>query len=352
MVQHPGGFKEIRVDSITSISALRDLLQALPAGDAAAEAAARERQASLTKPAGSLGRLEALAEWLARWQGRAVPRLDRVRVAVFAGNHGIAARGVSAYPPSVTAQMVANFASGGAAINQLARLAGAELTVVPLDLENPTADFTVAPALNEISFLAAVNAGAAVVEPGLDLLCVGEMGIGNTTAAAAVCAALFGGGALRWAGRGTGVDDAGLANKQRVIDAALHFHGKNLDDPLEVLRRVGGRELAAMFGAVLAARLHGVPVLLDGFVATASVAPLSRLATDGLAHASAAHCSAEAAHRFLLANLCLNPLLDLGLRLGEASGAALAVLLLRAAVVCHSGMATFAEAGVADRTGV
>jgi nicotinate-nucleotide--dimethylbenzimidazole phosphoribosyltransferase len=347
----PRRFKEIRVDSVTSMAALRGLLHDLPSGDDTAEAAARSRQAELTKPAGSLGRLEDLAVWLARWQGRAMPRLDRVRVAVFAGNHGVAARGVSAYPSSVTAQMVANFAAGGAAINQLAQLARAELTVVPLGLEHPTADFTAAPALDEASFLAAVNAGCAVVEPGLDLLCIGEMGIGNTTAAAAVCAALYGGGAVAWAGRGTGVDDAGLAGKRRVIDEALHFHGKNLDDPLEVLRRLGGRELAAMFGATLAARRSGVPVLIDGFVATAAVAPLSLLATHGLAHASASHCSAEAAHRFLLANLCLDPLLDLGLRLGEASGAALAVLLLRAALACHSGMATFAEASVAGRTG-
>jgi nicotinate-nucleotide--dimethylbenzimidazole phosphoribosyltransferase len=330
----------------STMEALRAAASALPAGDAAAAAAVAARQAELTKPAGSLGRLEESVAWLARWQGRARPRLDAVRVAVFAGNHGVTAQGVSPFPPAVTAQMVANFAAGGAAINQLARAAGAELRVVPLDLERPTGDITQAEAMDAADFLAAVDAGAEVAA-GCDLLCLGEMGIGNTTVAAALAAALFGGGGADWAGRGTGVDDAGLARKRAAVDAALARHEAR--DPLEAARRLGGRELAAILGAVIAARMAGVPVLLDGFVCTAAAAPLARLAPGGLDHCVLAHVSAEAGHRALAAALGMAPLLDLGMRLGEASGAALAVPLLRGAVACHEGMATFAEAAVASR---
>lgn len=335
--------------AFASLAALRAACAAPPQGDAAAAAAVAARQARLTKPPGSLGRLEDLVAWLARWQRRALPALERVQVLVFAGNHGVAARGVSPYPAAVTAQMVANFAAGGAAINQLAACAGARLRVVPLALETPTADFTTAPAMTGDEFLDAVNQGAAALEPGLDLLCLGEMGIGNTTAGAALAAALFGGDGAAWAGLGTGVDAAGLARKRGAIDAALAHHAASLADPLEAARRLGGRELAAILGAVLEARHQGVPVLLDGFACTAAAAPLARLAPGGLEHAVVAHRSAEAGHARLLAALGQAPLLDLCLRLGEASGAALAVPLLRAALACHTGMATFAEAGVAER---
>lgn len=332
-----------------SLEAVRAACTAPPAGDEAAAAAVAARQARLTKPPGSLGRLEALVAWLARWQRRAMPVLERVQVLVFAGNHGVAARGVSPYPAAVTAQMVANFAAGGAAINQLAAAAGARLRVVPLALDTPTADFTAAPALGEEEFLAALNQGAAALEPGLGLLCLGEMGIGNTTVGAALAAALFGGDGAAWAGRGTGVDAAGLDRKRAAIDAALARHAASLADPLEAARRLGGRELAAILGAALEARRRGVPVLLDGFVCTAAAAPLACLAPGGLDHALVAHRSAEAGHVRLLGALGQEPLLDLGMRLGEASGAALAVPLLRAALACHAGMATFAEAGVAER---
>jgi len=331
-----------------SLSALRAAARDLPPGDDAAAAAVAARQAQLTKPPGSLGRLEELVAWLARWQGHP-PRLDRVDILVFAGNHGVTAQGVSAYPAAVTAQMVQNFAAGGAAINQLAGAAGATLRVIPLALETPTADFTQRPAMDEPTFLAAVAEGSAAVDPASDLVCLGEMGIGNTTAAAAIAAALFGGGGTRWAGRGTGVDDAGLAKKRAAIDAGLARHTGLANDPLRLAATLGGRELAAILGAALAARRAHVPVLLDGFVATAAVAPLARLRDDALDHALAAHVSAEAGHRALLAELGLAPLLDLGMRLGEASGAALAVPLLRAALACHTGMATFAEAGVANK---
>jgi len=333
----------------SSLAALRAAALAPPPGDEAAAAAVATRQAQLTKPPGSLGRLEAMVAWLARWQRRPMPRLERVQVLVFAGNHGVAARGVSPYPPTVTAQMVANFAAGGAAINQIATLAGAELRVVPLDLDRPTADITEAPAMTEAGFLDALATGAAAVPPETDLLCLGEMGIANTTAGAALAAALFGGSGADWAGRGTGVDAAGLSRKQAVVDAALARHPEARRDPLEAARRLGGRELAAILGATLEARHRGIPVLLDGFAGTTAAAPLALLAPGGLDHAQVGHVSAEAGHPRLLAALEREALLDLGMRLGEASGAALAVPLLRAALACHAGMATFAEAGVTDR---
>ena len=332
-----------------SLDDIRSACRDLPAGDAASAAAAAARQDQLTKPTGSLGQLEALALWLARWQGRAVPRLDDVSVIVFAGNHGVTAQGVSPYPAAVTAQMVANYAHGGAAINQLATLAQAKLSVVPLDLDRPTQDFTAAPAMDAAQLLAAVNAGYSAVPARCDLVAFGEMGIGNTTVAAAIAAALLGGGAGAWVGRGAGVDDEGLRRKQDVVERALARHEALLGDPLAAAMALGGRELAAILGATLAAREHRVPVLLDGFVCTAAVLPLLKLNADALAHVQAAHVSAEAAHRALLTAMNLAPLHDLGMRLGEGSGAALAILTLRAAVACHAGMATFAEAGVAGK---
>ncbi len=320
----------------------------LEPADAAAADAARARQAHLTKPPGSLGRLEELAIWLAAWQGREPPALERVGVLVFAGNHGVATRGVSAYPAAVTAQMVANFSAGGAAINQLCQSAGADLTVVPLDLERPTRDFCEAPAMSEAECLDALNRGIAALAPDLDLVAIGEMGIGNTTSATAICAALFGGQALSWAGPGTGLDAEGVARKAAVIELALTHHRSTLDDPLEVLRRLGGREIAAMAGAIFSARVLRIPVLLDGLVAGAAAAVLHALAPAALDHVQAAHRSAEPAHGRLLDRLGLRPLLDLDMRLGEASGAALAILLCRAALACHTGMATFADAGVSD----
>jgi nicotinate-nucleotide--dimethylbenzimidazole phosphoribosyltransferase len=278
-----------------------------------------------------------------------MPSVDHVEILVFAANHGVVTRGVSAYPPEVTAQMVANFAAGGAAINQLAVAAGAGLRVIPLDLATPTGDICVTRAMDETAFLAAVSAGFEAVRPRTDLLAVGEMGIGNTTAAAAVAAGLFGGDGALWAGRGSGLGDEALARKQAIINAALRCHRAVLTDPLQAAMALGGRELAAILGAVLAARQMHVPVLLDGFVCTAAAAPLARQTQGGLDHALVAHVSAEAGHRRLVEALGQHPLLDLGMRLGEASGAALAIPLLRAAVACHSGMATFGEAGVHDR---
>lgn len=324
-------------------------LAQLRAPDAAAIAAASRRQAELTKPAGSLGRLEEIAVFMAGWQGREKPRAERIGAVVFAGNHGVATRGVSAFPPEVTHQMVANFRAGGAAINALTQACGAQLAVVPIDLDRPTGDITREPAMSEAECLAALNIGAASVREDLDLLFVGEMGIGNTTPAAALCAQVFGGAARDWTGRGTGLDDAGVARKAEAVEAALALHGAACGDAFETLRRLGGREIAAMAGAVLAARQRGIPVLLDGFICCAALAPLTADNAAVLDHCIAAHCSAEAGHVRLLERFRLDPLLHLNMRLGEGSGAAVAAQVVRSALAAHAGMATFAEAAVAGK---
>ena len=322
-------------------------LAAMPIADAVSHAGAQERQRQLTKPPGSLGRLETLATFMAGWQQRDRPAIGHARIAVFAGNHGIAARGISAFPASVTAAMVNNFANGGAAINALAKAANAELVVVPLDLDQPTADFTTAPAMNEAECLAALNAGAAVVADGIDLLAVGEMGIANSTTAAALCACSFGGSAGDWVGPGTGIDAAGIGRKVATVAAGLALHAPAATTPFEILRRLGGRELAAIAGAVLAARHARVPVLLDGFIACASIAPLAAASPEIADHLIAGHVSAEPGHARLLQRLGLAPLLALDMRLGEASGAAVAINVIRSALAAHGEMATFAEAGIA-----
>jgi nicotinate-nucleotide--dimethylbenzimidazole phosphoribosyltransferase len=327
-------------------AAFEAALDALPEPDAAAIAAARARQAQLTKPPGSLGRLEDIACFFAGWQGRERPAIESGRAVVFAGNHGVAALGVSAFPAAVTAEMVANFWAGGAAINALAAAAGLSLEVVPLDLDRPTADFTAGPAMSEAECLAALNAGAAAISGDLDLVVLGEMGIANSTAAATLAALSYGGSGADWVGPGTGVDAAGLARKTEVVDRGLARHTSAARGAFEMMRRVGGRETAAIAGAVLAARLSRVPVLLDGFICSAAIAPLAVAKPAILDHCLAGHCSAEPGHRRLLGHFGLEPLLSLDMRLGEGSGAAVAVGIVRAALAAHNGMATFTEAGV------
>lgn len=329
-----------------SLDSFRLCLAGASGPDTQAAAAAAGRNGQLTKPPGALGRLEDLAQWLAGWQGVAIPRADRPQVVIFAGNHGVAARGVSAYPSEVTVQMVANFRHGGAAINQLSRLFGATLTVHALDLDLPTADFTTQPAMTEDEAVAALSTGWHAVDGAADLLVTGEMGIGNTTSAAAIAAALLGGAPEDWVGRGTGVDDRGLARKADAVRAGLARHAAGLADPLQVLRCLGGREIAAMAGAIARARVMRVPVVLDGFICCAAALVLQKMQADALDHCLAGHVSAEAGHARLLTALGKDPLLNLGLRLGEGSGAALALGVVQGAVACHSGMATFAEAGV------
>lgn len=334
--------------SFASVSEFKAILEGFGGPDKAAHQAAAAHNTQLTKPPGALGRLEDVAIWYAGWRGQATPHITHPQVVIFAGNHGVTAQGVSAFPAEVTAQMVANFQGGGAAINQLSNCFGATMTVYALDLDHPTADFTCAPAMSQQALVAALLAGWNAVDPKADLLVTGEMGIGNTTSAAAIANAVFGGDAADWVGRGTGVDDAGLALKADVVRRGLATHAEALSDPLQVLACLGGRELAAMAGAIARARVLNIPVILDGFICTAAAAILERCTKGALDHCIAGHVSAESAHSAMLQNLAKPPLLSLGLRLGEGSGAALAIGIVKAALACHSDMATFAQAGVSE----
>lgn len=325
------------------------LLSKLPDVDTTSVAAARVRNDELTKPPGALGHLEDIAVWLAGWQGTSTPSVRHPAIAVFAGNHGVTKQGVSPFPSDVTAQMVANFSAGGAAINQICQAGGIHLSVHPIAIDTPTEDMTEAAAMTVDACLAHMAEGMAAVVADCDLFGAGEMGIGNTTAAAAIYAALFKGETARFVGRGTGVDDAGLRRKIAVVERALAHHAAHLDDPFEVLCRIGGREIAAIAGAILAARLRRVPVVLDGYVVTAAAAVLHAVNPKALEHCIAGHCSAEGAHGEVLERLGLRPVLSLGLRLGEGTGAALAMSVVKAAAACQSWMATFSSAGVANR---
>jgi len=337
--------------TLSSLNDIRHLLATLPGADEKARDAARMREPQLTKPMGSLGRLEQVSEWLATWQGTHPPKLKTPRARVFAGNHGVVARGVSAFPAEVTQQMVYNFEAGGAAINQLCKTFGIELKVIALELDRPTADFTDGPAMSEFDCLAAIKSGMEAVPDDTDILCLGEMGIGNTTSAAAICHALFDGTSEDWTGAGTGVEGAAMATKIAVVGDGVARHKPDIKDGLDALRCLGGRELAAIAGAVIAARLKRVPVLLDGYISTAAAATLEATLDGALDHCLVSHASVEPGHQRLLNAIGQRPLLEMDMRLGEASGAALAIGIVKGAVACHNGMATFAEAGVSDRDG-
>ncbi|WDR02795.1 nicotinate-nucleotide--dimethylbenzimidazole phosphoribosyltransferase [Devosia algicola] len=326
-----------------------ELLTIVPKGDEAAVAAIRDRDSILTKPPGSLGQMEKLVEFLGRWQGKSSPTLDNPMVAIFAGNHGVTDQGVSAFPREVTAQMVANFTNGGAAISQICTLHEINLRVFELALELPTGDITKAAALDDRMCAATIAYGMEAIAGKPDLICIGEMGIGNTTIAAAIYAALFGGSGADWVGRGTGVDDAGLQRKADAVDRALAFHAEALSDPLAILARVGGREIAAMLGALIATRQQKVPVIVDGFVATAAAAVAFAVNPASIDHCLFAHVSAESGHAKALRTMGKTGLLDLGLRLGEGSGAALAAILAKTALHLHNNMATFESASVSGR---
>lgn len=334
---------------------------------AAGEAAVR-RQAQLTKPPGALGRLEAVAIQLAALQGVERPSLERVRIAVFAGDHGVVAEGVSAFPQAVTGEMVKNFARGGAAISVLAREIGAVLEVVDLGTGNDpgpldgvlrarlgagTANFACEPAMTVEQLQQALATGRAAVEralaAGTQLFIAGEMGIGNTTAASALTCALLGLPGAAMAGPGTGIDASGVARKAAVIDRALSLHAERLSNPVEALRRLGGFELAAIAGAAIACAQRGLPFLVDGFIATASALAAVRMQPGVRGWLLFSHASAEPGHARLMQALDAQALIDLGLRLGEGSGAAVALPLLRLACALHNDMATFAEAGVSEK---
>ncbi|MFG1297148.1 MULTISPECIES: nicotinate-nucleotide--dimethylbenzimidazole phosphoribosyltransferase [Xanthobacter] len=325
---------------------IRALIATMPGPDEGARGAALKRQGELVKPPGALGRLEEIAIHVATWQGNSMPQVNRPMVAVFAATHGVADRGVSPYPGAVTRQMLDTFTAGKAAVNQICATFDAGLRVFDLALDFPTPDISREAALDEKACAATMAFGMEAIAGGSDLLCLGEMGIGNTTIAAAICHGLYGGTAEEWVGAGTGSTGEVLARKIEVVREAVALHKDHLKDPLELLRRLGGREIAAMAGAILAARHEKVPVILDGYVVTAAAAVLHAIDPTTLDHCLAGHVSAEKAHRAVLDRLGLKPILDLGMRLGEGSGAALAIGVVKAAVACHRGMATFAEAGV------
>ncbi|MBL4613652.1 MAG: nicotinate-nucleotide--dimethylbenzimidazole phosphoribosyltransferase [Magnetovibrio sp.] len=338
-----------KMPTINTLDDIRQILTELPGPDLEAARAAQAREPQLTKPAGSLGRLEQLAAWTATWQGRYPPRMKTPNAHVFAGNHGVVAQGVSAFPSEVTKQMVANFESGGAAINQICKALGVGLCVEQMDLDNPTQDFTENPAMTDTECAEAIRFGMNVIDEASDVVCLGEMGIGNTTSAAAICLALYGGNALTWVGPGTGIDKPAMGKKAEVVGLGVKLYKSHMQDGLDVLRCLGGREMAAIAGAVIGARLKQVPVMLDGYVSTAAAAVLPSINKRALDHCKVGHVSAEPGHKLLLEKLGKNALQDHNMRLGEATGAVLAVGLLKAAVACHNDMATFAEAGITDK---
>ena len=326
----------------------RNLIANLPGPDSRALVDARERDAQLTKPPGALGRLEEIAFWLAAWTGRK-PAVTRPLVAIFAGNHGVTRQRITPFPSDVTKQMVANFSNGGAAINQICATYDLGLKVFDLALDYPTGDITEEAALSERDCAATMAFGMESIAGGTDLLCIGEMGIGNTTIAAAINLALYGGTAEDWVGPGTGSEGELLARKVAAVKKAVALHKEHLGDPLEILRRLGGREIAAMAGAILAARMEKIPVILDGYVATCAGAILRAANPSALDHCLIGHVSAEPGHMRAIDKLGKTPLLALGMRLGEGTGAALAAGIVKAAAACHSGMATFASAGVSNK---
>jgi len=344
------------------------LQQPVKALDLQARDAAQQRQQQLTKPAGSLGQLEAVAIELAGMQGCACPQLDNITISLFAADHGIAREGVSAFPQAVTAQMIANFAQGGAAISVAARELGAQLEVVNLGTVTPLAElsgvrdqtiaagtqsFLAAPAMTAIQLDAALNAGREAVVRALtadaQLFIGGEMGIGNTSTATALACAQLGLAPALLAGPGTGLDEAGVNRKVTVLEQALQHHHSELNTPESILRCLGGFEIAALCGAYLHAAQRGLPVLVDGFICSVAALLACAIQPEVRNWLLFGHRSAEPGHQQVLAALEAEPLLQLSLRLGEGSGAAVAVPLLRMACTLHAGMATFAEAGVANR---
>ena len=321
-----------------------------PADQEASTAAARALDAK-TKPRGSLGRLEEVAQRVAGIRHDPAPGRLRAAVVVAAADHGVASEGVSAYPQAVTRQMLANFNDGGAAVCVLARIAGASLLVIDTGVGAPTGNIADGPAMSRADALRWVEQGISVadelVSAGVGVVAIGEMGIGNTTAAAALCAALLDVEPAATCGRGTGVDDAGLARKVEVVSRALSANDRS-DDPLAVLAALGGFEVAFMCGLALGAAANRQVVLLDGFISTVAALVATRLAPDVADSMIAAHLSPEPGHRLALGALGLEPLLDFGLRLGEGSGAALALPLLDASLAILAEMATFESAGVTD----
>jgi nicotinate-nucleotide--dimethylbenzimidazole phosphoribosyltransferase len=334
------------ISSALPFDDIRALLRQMPPASQECVAQVRARNSELAKPVGALGRVEEIAEWLAAWQGRSQPRIDRPTVVVFAANHGVLARGVAQTPAAQTRQMLEMFAAGGGAINQVCASFGLGFKVFDLALDIPTADIAQEAALDEKAAAATIAFGMEAISGGVDLLCLGDLGVGNTIIAAAIFAALYGGDAREWL-----PDNAsgGLDRNRAIetIEAALDLHRAHLGDPLEVMRRLGGREICAIAGAIVAARMERVPVILDGYVVTAAAALLHAVDGTALDHCLAGHVAAGREHRAALSRLGKQPLLDLGIEIGEGFGAAMAAGVVKAALACHADMATRTLAGVA-----
>ncbi|WP_455466831.1 nicotinate-nucleotide--dimethylbenzimidazole phosphoribosyltransferase [Bartonella sp. B39] len=329
--------------SVSPFDDFRALLTNLPIADAFSITLAKKRQEKLTKVEGSLGKLGEIAVWYAGWRGTEKPIVKRPLVAIFSGNHGVTEENVTPFPQSMTQKMVQNFASGGAAINQICIAYDLGLKIFDLALEYPTMNITKDAAMDERSAAATMAFGMESIAGGTDLLCIGEMGIGNTTIASALCLALFGGEVEEWTGNGMGSEGKFYQRKIAVIKTAVSLHKDHFNDPFEIMRRLGGREIAAMVGAILAARMEKVPVILDGFVATAAAAVLYKMHPRALDHTLVGHVSSESAHRKLLKKIGKEPLLDLRMRLGEGTGAAMAAGIVKAAILMHTKMADFEQ---------
>ncbi|HFB2048720.1 MAG: nicotinate-nucleotide--dimethylbenzimidazole phosphoribosyltransferase [Hyphomicrobiaceae bacterium] len=329
-----------------SLEDFSDILRnKLPQPDDVARENVLKHQLLLTKPKGSLGQLEELILWFSGWKRKSKSVIENAVTVIFVGNHGVTKQNISRYPSEVTGQMVANFEAGGAAINAISEVVGSELKIVPIKLEEPTCDITQEPAMSEGELLDSLNIGASTVSCKGDIFAFGEMGIGNTTVAATLSAISFGEKGKDWAGPGTGLDENGIKLKANVIDRALILH-ENAKTATDRLRCLGGRELAAIAGAIVAARCVSVPVILDGYSATAAIAPLFIENPEIITHCMAGHVSTEPGHGKLLKAMNLRPLLNLGMCLGEGTGATLAISILRAALVTHNNMATFDQAKI------
>jgi len=322
---------------------LHAALAELPDSDEASAGLVRSRAADILRPAGALARLDEVAAWVAAWQGTSTPAVRRPAALIFAADHGVTAAGVSKYPIDVTAAMLAAYRAGKSTVSAFAAIAGATVEAIDVGVGRPTGDIRFGSAMSPERFDIAVKAGRDAVDAlDADLLVLGEMGIGNTTAAAAVAAALGGGEVAAWVGRGTGLDDEGMDRKREAVRQAVDRIAGVLD-PLEVLREVGGAELVAMAAAIVAARHRKLPVLIDGYVVTAAALPLATARADALDHCLVGHCSSEPGHRRLLERLGKQPLLDLEMRLGGGSGAMAAVPLVAMACAGITDVPTFGE---------
>ena len=329
---------------IKNIRDVYKILDNLPSQSRESLSDAKKYQDKLLKPKGSLGILEDISIFFSGWQKTTKPKLDKVQTIIFAGNHGVCKQNVNSYPQSVTSQMVKTFRNGGAAINQLSKEKYIDLSIVPLKLNNPTKDISVEPAMKCNEFILSINKGIEAINPKSNLLVLGEMGIGNTTIASTISAAFFGGDIQKWVGKGTAENNKKRFKKVEVVKRALKVNkGRN---PIEILRCLGGREQAAIFGATLAARSLGIPVLIDGFVCTASIIPLYFLKNEALEHCIFGHCSSEKGHKYVLRAIKKKALLNLNMCLGEGSGAMVALNIIRSAIKCNNDMSSFSEAGV------